>query len=420
MMPKINQIPRSCKRFFRRARKIVGACHSDHLVRIVILLASLHGRRSLSKFEKATGKRRSRQALSHFLTRAEWDAPELLQQSAADTLRQLGWRAGDLLYIILDDTQKRKRAKRMDAVRKLFLHAEKIYAPGHTIVGCVLLYRGVVIPYAVRLWAPEDFCRETQQLSYGEKPVEFRKITELAAEMLAGVELPSPGQAIVLFDSYYLCSTVTRACKARRFPYVGVAKKNRNFFPDGRDRDKRKLGRYGANALRRHGRTFTVQGKKYHLAERVGRLSKAGAVKLVVSRRIRERAWIVMATDRQQWSAKTVLSHYLKRWGIEVFFKMSKQNLGLGDYQFLRYRAVERYLHLVLLAYLLLTHLALSAPDVQANIKKRKQVLRLPSMAQLQQHLRETLWREVLQNLEKRPRQCKITRIIKELLQLCC
>jgi hypothetical protein len=40
-------------------------------------------------------------------------------------------------------------------------------------------------------------------------------------------------------------------------------------------------------------------------------------------------------------------------------FKMSKQHLGLGDYQVLRYRGVERYLHLVMIAYLLLTHLAL-------------------------------------------------------------
>ena len=36
----------------------------------------------------------------------------------------------------------------MDAVSKIFLHAEKVYAQGHTIVGCALVYRNVVIPYA--------------------------------------------------------------------------------------------------------------------------------------------------------------------------------------------------------------------------------------------------------------------------------
>jgi SRSO17 transposase len=141
-------------------------------------MASTHGRRSLSKVEKATGRRRSRQAIAHFLSQAEWDAPELLREHAKDTLRRLGWRAGDTLYLILDDTQKRKRAKQMDAVSKLFLHAEKIYAPGHIIAGCVLVYRNVVIPYAVQLWAPKDFCRQTARAEYAAPPVEFRKLTK--------------------------------------------------------------------------------------------------------------------------------------------------------------------------------------------------------------------------------------------------
>jgi SRSO17 transposase len=419
MLPKIGCLPRSCKRFFRRARKIVGACRFEHVWRTVVLLASLHGRRSLSKFENTTGRRRTRQAISHFLTQAEWDAPELLRQKAGDTLRLLGWRAGQTLYVVLDDTQKRKRAKRMDAVKKLFLHAEKTYAPGHTIVGCVLVYRGVVIPYAVRLWAPQEFCRQSRRTGGGRERLEFRKITELGADLLRDVTPPSRGKVIALFDSYYLCPAVVAACEARNFSYVGVAKKNRNFFPDGRDRDKRKLGRYGPKALRRHGRAQTLKGKKYRLAERLGRLSKAGRVKLVFSRRGRERQWIAMATNRLRWSGKTVLSHYLKRWGIEVFFKMSKQYLGLGDYQLLRYRAVERYLHLVLIAYLLLTHLALAAPDAQADIKNTRHDLRLPSIPQLQQRLRETLVRETLATLEKRPRLRSFARKMKELFAMC-
>ena len=65
-----------------------------------------------------------------------------------------------------------------------------------------------------------------------------------------------------------------------------------------------------------------------------------------------------MTTNETRWGMQTVLSHYLHRWPIEVLFKATKQNLGLGDYQYLRHRAVERYLHLVMIAHLLLTHLA--------------------------------------------------------------
>jgi SRSO17 transposase len=419
-MPRIGRFPFFGKRFFRQARKLIGSCHWGHFWRLVIAIASMHGRRSLSRIRNAIEEadRRTRQAMAHFLTQAEWDAPAVLQQTALDTLKVLGWRAGDLLYIVVDDTQKRKRGKRMDAVSKLFLHAEKIYAPGHTIVGCALIYRGVVVPYAVRLWAPQAFCQGPQRLARGEAPREFRKLTELAAEMIAAVSLPSSGRGVVLFDSYYLCPTVIQACEARRFHYVGVAKKNRNFYPDGRPRDKRKLGRFGANVLRRDGRSVSVGGKNHRLAERVGRLSKAGRVKLVFSRRPRETAWIAIATNAVRWGAKTVLSHYLIRWGIEVLFKMSKQYLGLGDYQLLRYRAVERYLHLVLIAYLLLTHQALQEPDVQAAIQDHRALLRLPSIPQLQQTLREALWEDVIQRLENNPRHRHTARKIKEAMQL--
>ena len=419
-MPRIGKFPFFGKRFFRQARKLVGSCHFGHLWRLVIAIASLHGRRSLSRVRDAIkrGESRTRQAISHFLTQAEWDAPEILRQTALDTLRQLGWKRGDTLYVILDDTQKRKRGKRMDAVCKLFLHAEKVYAKGHTIVGCALVYRGVVIPYAVRLWANQAYCQGPQELARGEERRKFRKLTELAADMVGEVLLPSPGKAIVLFDSYYLCPVVIRACEAKDFPFVGVVKKNRNFYPGCRPSHKHKLRRYGANVLERSGRSTTVGGKRHRLAERVGQLSRAGRVKLVFSRRPGESSWIAIATNHCRWGRKTILAHYLIRWGIEILFKMSKQHLGLGDYQVLRYRAVERYLHLVFIAHLLLTHLALAAPDVQAAIHDHPSPLRLPSVLQLQQTLRDLLLEDVLRRLEKRRGQRKIARKIKEILNM--
>lgn len=412
MLPKINSQPRCCKRFFTPVRESLRSEHFAHFWRIVVLLAALCGRRSLSAVVEATGRRRTRQAISHFLDQDTWDSVWLLRKKALDTLRELGWRTGDTVYALLDDTQKRKRAKRMEAVQKLFLHAEKLYAPGHTIVSCALVYRGVVIPYAVRLWAPEAFCLGAAKR--GEPAMPFRKSTELAAEMIAGLALPSAGKVIVLFDAFYLCPVVLSACQSRDFAWISVAKKNRNFFPDGRNRDKHKLSSYGRNQLRRNARTISIGRTKYRLAERVGRLSRAGEVKLVFSRRGRERAWVVLVTNQRNWSAKTVVSHYLKRWGIEVFFKMSKQHLGLGDYQVLGYRAVERHLHLVLIAYLLLTHLALQTPDVKAKLKERHSVLRLPSIPKLQQELRATLWQEAIHSVENSASQRTFARKIKE------
>ena len=245
-MPRIGRFPPFGKRFFRRDRKLIGSCHFAHFWRAVVALGAMQGRRSMRKLEACCRNHATRQSIGFFLSKAHWDAPQLLAETALDTLKGLGWQAGEALYLVLDDTQKRKRGKLMEGVSKIFLHAEKVYAMGHTILGAAIVYRDVVIPYAVRLWATSAFCGRTHEESYDDDPIEFRKLTELAADVIRGMPLTN---VTVLFDSYYLCPNVTHACAAKKYRWVGVAKKNRSFFPDGRDRDKRRLSKYGANTL---------------------------------------------------------------------------------------------------------------------------------------------------------------------------
>jgi hypothetical protein len=416
-MPRIGKFPPFGKRFFRRARKLVGRCQFEHFWRAVMAIASLQGRRSLQRIEEVLNHHRTRQAIASFLNQALWDAPELLRQTALDTLKQLRYRPGDLIYLILDDTQKRKRGRKMQAVSKIFLHAERVFARGHTILGCALVYRGVIIPYAVSVYATAAFCTASQAEAEPQDRLTFRKLTQMAADVISTVSLPPKARVLVLFDSYYLCPTVLAACQAAKFPFISVAKKNRNFAPDGRPRDPRKLSTYGRNVLERSGRWQNVQGKKHRLAQRVGQLSKAGRVKLVFSRRPGEKSWVALATNETRWSAQTVLRHYFQRWPIEVLFKMSKQYLGLGDYQVLRYRGVVRYLHLVLIAYLLLTHLALNESSAQAAIKEQAE-LRLPSIPELQVKLRRMLWENLITNMEKGSRTRSAARKLKEAMML--
>jgi hypothetical protein len=276
------------------------------------------------------------------------------------------------------------------------------------------VYRNVVIPYAVRLWVPKSFAEKTQKKSYEGLPLKHRKLTELAADIVRSSSLTN---VTVLFDAYYLCPAVTKACEAQKYRYVGVAKKNRNFFPDGRDRDKRKISTYGRNLLSRQGCWKTHNTKRYRLAERVGRLSKLGRVKLVFSRRPQEKSWICMATNETRWGAVRVLNHYLNRWPIEVLFKESKQYLGLGDYQVLGYRGIERYLHLVLIAHLLLTHLGASQPGAQAEQDTTKP-LDLPSVPQLQALLRSKLWDDTIQSMEEGTRNRRIGKKLKQMVLL--
>jgi hypothetical protein len=77
-MVTIHRFPPFGKRFFKRIRKLIGNGHFSHLWRIVLAIASLNGRKSVSKMTKLFENRRTRQAIAHFLTEAQWNSPELL------------------------------------------------------------------------------------------------------------------------------------------------------------------------------------------------------------------------------------------------------------------------------------------------------------------------------------------------------
>ncbi len=245
----------------------------------------------------------------------------------------------------------------------------------------------------------------------------IQKTDRAAAEEIESVTPPSPGKTIVLFDRFYLCDKVVRACENKGFTYIGAVKDNRNFFPDGRPNDKKKIGTYGKNVLDRDGRWTSISGsrKEHCVAERVGTMAKLGRIKLAFSRRRGEKSRLTVATNGLRWSTKSLIEHYRNPWPIEILFKMTKQHLGLGDYQFLRYTAVERYLHLVMISHHLLTHLAMERSGAKAQRNGRGE-LRLPSVERMQAVLRNMLFEDRIKAFSDGPKYEGLARKLKEIL----
>jgi hypothetical protein len=105
----------------------------------------------------------------------------------------------------------------------------------------------------------------------------------------------------------------------------------------------------------------------------------------------------------------------LKRWAIELLIKDEKQQLRLGDYRVLRYRAVLRHLHLVDIAYACLTRLALKDQREQGQAKKAK-VLRLPPISQLKARMRQVVWQEAVEDVVKHSHEKTVVRRLEKLL----
>ena len=339
----IGRIPDKSKAFFRGLPRHFAARAWGHFWGLVLAMTIGHAS-TIERLAKLLRGSTHRTNHGEFLWRSRWSESGVLQEIALDTLRRLRRKDGGPCYFIVDETQTLKRAKKMAGVRKLYHHATGKYGTGHTMVKACLWYRGVTIPWGTWLCLrPQDARKEDEV---------FLKQTTLAAYAIHTADLPKDLEVTVLFDAYYLCDVVADACAARGWHYIGVGKGNRNFTVDGQ---KKKLDSYGRNVLRRHGQWRRVEGLRksgqYLLASRIGVMKKLGLVKVVFSRRRNERRIVALVTDDLGASMISIVADYLKRWAIELLIKDEKQQLGLGDYRVLRYRAVVRHLHLVDIAY---------------------------------------------------------------------
>ncbi len=401
-MIRIGNIPRKIKGFFQPLEHNFARRAWGHFWGLVLAMTVSHGS-TIDRLARMLRGSTHRTNHGEFLWRSRWNESDVLRQVAKDTLRQLYRRDGGKCYLIIDETQTLKRAKKMFGVRELYHHATGKYGSGHTMVKACLYYRGVTIPWGTALCLRKDHARQQDQ--------PFITQTQLAAAIIHNADLPKGFDVTVLFDAYYLCDDVADACYARGWHYIGVGKSNRNFCVEGRNH---KLGCYGRNVLGHGGHWLGIGGKKYRLAQRVGQMKKLGTVKVVFSRRRNEQKIVALVTDDPRASMIKIVADYLKRWTIELLIKDEKQQLGLGDYRVLRYEAVVRHLHLVDIAYACLTRLALGQ-DEQGQRKNAK-VLRLPPISQLKTRMRQMVWREAVEDVIRSSHEKPVIRRLEKLL----
>jgi len=297
----------------------------------------------------------------------------------------------------------------MQAVGKIHHHATGKYCMGHTILKACLFYRGVTIPLGSWLYVKKEHAKRLEQ--------SFRKLTELAGQIVLDADIPEKFDVTVLFDAFYLCPTVINACQKRKWRYIGVSKSNRWLTVNS---IKHKVGKYGRNILNRTGRWYSIQGLKktsdYKLAQRMGTMNKLGTVKVVFSKRRNDKTVVALVTNDLGLSMTKIVCLYLKRWAIEVMIKEQKQHLGLGDYRMWRYRAIVRHLCLVDSAYACLTHVGMDAQHAQGRKNKTKDMLSVPPISQLKDRMHQIVWQEEVQNVIKVSHEKSVIRRLEKLL----
>jgi SRSO17 transposase len=249
-MIRIIRVPCSLDKFFHPLRSRFHWDHFSYFRLLVLTMAFMWGRRNVANLYRYLDAKHHRTRFNNFFLVQRWDPEAALRQKAQELLRALHPTPGEPLYLIIDDSKKAKRGKQMDAVAKLKDPTTDAYIRGHQYVCGILVFRQWVIPFGIRLYVKKAQCAALG--------LPFRKTTELAAQLIRECKAPAGVTVMVLFDAYYLCDTVVKACRERRFHFASTLKSNRSLFKHGW---KLKAGRYGRNLCRRR-RTDTLDMAK--------------------------------------------------------------------------------------------------------------------------------------------------------------
>jgi len=356
-MFKIVRFPSKLKSFFGSLENQFHFNHFEYFQTLVLLIIFAWGRRNISTLYRHLNNhcQPHRSRFNNFLNVGRCNYQVVLQMKAYELLGNLNPRKGEVIEFILDDSKKQKRGKMMDAVNWIRDPLTGRNIRGHQYVTATIRFRGHTIPFGIRLYIKQEDCPSLKR--------KFKKTTQLAAELISEFEPPEDLRVRVLFDSYYLCPVVVKACRRKGFRFVSTLKSNRNLFKNGR---KLKTGGYGSRLFRRRPKkTLSIskaKGRvKYSFVD-AGWLnvSDLGRLHVVFSRKNRDRKVLGLVTDEAKLSASQMIRTYDDLWSIEVFFKDGKQLLGLGQYQNASLEAAVTHLHLVCFAYALLTHVAIT------------------------------------------------------------
>jgi hypothetical protein len=408
VMFKIVRFPKKLESFFAPLEGLFHWNHHEYFRTLVVLIVFSWGRRNITAlYRHLDGQHwHHRSRFNNFLNLLRWPAQQALQLKASELMGRLDLKTGDTLFLIIDDSKKQKRGKAMRAVGWIKDPLSGQMIKGHQYLTATIMGRGYTIPFGIRLYIKEQDCPALNR--------PFKKITQLAAELINEFKPPKGVHIRVLFDSYYLCPVVVKACRKKGFRFVSTLKSNRNLFKNGR---KLKAGAYGPNLFRRS-RKKIYRLKKCHGTVRYRyvdagwlKVSRLGRLHVIFSRKNGERKTLGLVTDDPKLSAIQMMKTYSQRWSIEVFFKDSKQLLGLGQYQNLSYEAAVTHLHLVCFAYALLTHIAIDGEGAQGQ----RNVTAKMSTADLQNEVRRIVWDDLSDHLKQFS---SGTQIIKELERL--
>lgn len=280
-------------------------------------------------------------SLNRFLTAGIWKQQDV-NDARIDMLKTQG-ALGGKGWLAIDDTLTHKTGKKIEGVGIFWDHSEKRYVLAHNIVTAEFVNpKGESHPLDFRLYLKKEQSQE--------KRVSFKTKIELAQEMVEdtlqrGLEIQG-----ALFDNWFASKDFIKFLQGKGLHWVTRLKSDRNVKIKGR---YVAISEFAATLPRESFKRVQIGDRIYRVFSKAVDLKGVGQVRILISYDNEEFTGspAYFATDEIRWEGTRILKTYSKRWNIETFFRDSKQNLGLEDYQLRDLWGIKRHWYLIFLAY---------------------------------------------------------------------
>ena len=208
----------------------------------------------------------------------------------------------------------------------------------------------------------------------------FRTKVDLSLDLVEAAIRHKVPFGVLLFDGWYLTEPLVQLAARRHKDWISILKKNRNLetasfvLKDAAGNPIPLAGPHIAvstlvplippSAFR----PVTVASTTYWCFTCTVRIPTLGKVRLVISFQHADLTgtYVVLVTNRRDWSAQQIIATYLLRWPTETFYQDGKGHLGLDTYRMRSAEAIAKHWCLVFVAYSFL-HLACLPSLAQAS-----------------------------------------------------
>lgn len=371
----------SLKRFI--AKSSLGVFAQQMVMRMVLAFILHRGRMSCSS---AAGVIASdsihRGQLTRFLARPRWqkhDFNSILRSS----LLQMETGKGKFIFIVdgtmfsqagkkTENTYSTGNRKRRPQKGRRYSNKKIRRKNVHSFTfGLLITPSGYRIPFQIPHYTKE----------YAKKK-ELKHLTtaEAAAKMIRELPLDENAEVLVLGDTAYDAKSVRNACDERGYEWIfppnpervyegptGERPKLRSRLKDWKGLSQKKIrlrASTGEYAVYRRISRWRVGPKQkpreYFAYQEKLEVRSVGRVQLVFStmtpglKKATPNNVKILMTNATGMSVSEVIEAYSVRWQIELFFKELKSTLGVGQYQFEKFAAVEGWMNCAIMTVLFL------------------------------------------------------------------